>query len=151
MVFDTPEQLLDKIRLGEDSLLECKELVFAGGKVKGPRRDDIADELAAFANAHGGVLVFGVDDRTREVTGIPQERLDLAERFVRELVQDLIKPPLFRGHDRAVASLSMAERLVARGFGETVPLDTNNTPEGQARNRRVEFRILRGAGAVKAQ
>ena len=38
MVFDTPEQLLDKIRLGEDSLLECKEMAFAGGKVKGPRR-----------------------------------------------------------------------------------------------------------------
>jgi predicted HTH transcriptional regulator len=94
-VFDSAQRLLDKIRLGEDSLLECKEMVFAGGKVRGPGRDEVADELAAFANARGGVLVLGISDRTREIVGIPADRLDLAERFVRELVHDLIKPPLF--------------------------------------------------------
>ena len=92
---DSGARLLDKIRLGEDGLLECKAMVFAGGKVRGPRRDEVADELAAFANARGGILVLGVDDRTREIVGIPTDRLDLAERFVRELVQDLVKPPLF--------------------------------------------------------
>ena len=92
---DSAARLLDKIRLGEDGLLECKAMVFAGGKVRGPRRDEVADELAAFANARGGILVLGVDDRTREIVGIPADCLDLAERFVRELVQDLVKPPLF--------------------------------------------------------
>lgn len=94
VVFDSAERLLDKIRLGEDSLLECKTMVFSDGRVKGPSRDEVADELAAFANARGGVLVLGVDDRTREIAGIPPDRLDLAERFVQELIQDLIKPPL---------------------------------------------------------
>lgn len=93
-MFDTPERLLDKIRLGEDSVLECKALVFADGRVKGPGRDEMADELAAFANARGGVLVLGVDDRTRDIVGIPPDRLDAAERFVQELIQDLIRPPL---------------------------------------------------------
>lgn len=32
-----------------------------------------------------------------------------------------------------------AERLTARGFGATVPHDTNDTAEGRARNRRVEL------------
>ncbi len=32
-------------------------------------------------------------------------------------------------------------RLTAEGFGETKPLDTNRTPQGRARNRRVEFHI----------
>jgi len=126
MVFDTPEQLLDRIRLGEDSLLECKEMVFAGDKVKGPRRDDIADELAAFANAHGGVFVFGVDDRTHAVTGIPQDRLDLAELFVGEVVQDLVKPPLLPriervelvdadGQPRAVVKVDVPRSLFVHG------------------------------------
>jgi outer membrane protein OmpA-like peptidoglycan-associated protein len=32
-----------------------------------------------------------------------------------------------------------AERLSARGYGATVPKDTNDTPDGRARNRRVEL------------
>jgi OOP family OmpA-OmpF porin len=30
-------------------------------------------------------------------------------------------------------------RLTARGFGDTKPIDSNDTPEGRANNRRVEF------------
>ncbi len=35
-----------------------------------------------------------------------------------------------------------AERITAKGFGETQPKTTNDTQEGQAINRRVEFNIL---------
>lgn len=86
--------LLEKIRLGEDSTLELKELRFAGEKVSAPRREQLADELAAFANARGGTCLLGVEDATREVVGIPLERLDLAEAFVRELCHDSVEPPL---------------------------------------------------------
>jgi len=34
-------------------------------------------------------------------------------------------------------------RLVAKGYGESKPIDTNDTPEGQANNRRVEFTVLK--------
>ena len=30
-------------------------------------------------------------------------------------------------------------RLTTKGFGDTKPIDTNDTPEGKANNRRVEF------------
>jgi outer membrane protein OmpA-like peptidoglycan-associated protein len=32
-----------------------------------------------------------------------------------------------------------AGRLTIAGFGSSKPIDTNNTPEGKAQNRRVEF------------
>ncbi len=35
-----------------------------------------------------------------------------------------------------------AERLQAEGFGLTRPVDTNETDEGRARNRRVDFIII---------
>lgn len=64
-MFDTPAELLAKIRLGEDSLLELKAVRFSGKKVAGPSRSDLADELAAFGNFVSGVVVLGVDDKTR--------------------------------------------------------------------------------------
>ena len=66
---DTSAQLAGRIRLGEDSSLELKEVTVAGGRITGPRRDQLADELAAFANANGGTLVLGVEDRTRRING----------------------------------------------------------------------------------
>ena len=93
-MFDSKEELSEKIRLGEDSLFELKAVRFAGDKVRGPARDDLADELAAFANAREGVLLLGVDDKTRQVEGIPLDKLDIVESLVREVCNDTIKPPL---------------------------------------------------------
>ena len=90
----TRSELLEKIRLGEDTFLELKEVKFAGGKVRGPTQDGLADELAAFANSAGGVLLLGVEDTSREVLGIPMERLDAVERLVRDACEQSIKPPL---------------------------------------------------------
>ena len=92
-MFATRSELLDKIRLGEDSLLECKEVRFAGGKIRGPVQNDLADEIAAFANTRGGVLVLGVHDKTREIVGIPVERLNAVEALVRQACEDSIEPP----------------------------------------------------------
>lgn len=93
-MFDNPNDLLEKIRLGEDSFLELKEVRLSGKRVTDPHRDSLADELAAFANSRGGVCVLGVDDDTRDILGIPPESLDSVVDFVRSLCLDSIKPSL---------------------------------------------------------
>ncbi|TAN08688.1 MAG: transcriptional regulator [Rhodanobacteraceae bacterium] len=93
-MFATRGELLEKIRLGEDSFLELKEVRFAGGKIRGPDQDNLADRLAAFANTAGGVLLLGVEDTRREVLGIPLDRLDAVETLVRQACEQSIKPAL---------------------------------------------------------
>jgi len=88
------EHLARRIRLGEDTSLELKRVLLAGDRVKEPDRKDVADELAGMANRKGGTLVLGVADRTREVLGIPLERIDRVETWIREICNDLINPPL---------------------------------------------------------
>lgn len=93
-MFDSPGELLQKIRLGEDTSLELKTVQFRGDRVSEPKRDELADELAAIANTHDGVLVLGVDDKTRDIDGIPVERIEAAERYVYEICNESIKPPV---------------------------------------------------------
>ena len=93
-MFDSPDELLRKIRLGEDSTLELKSVRFRGGRVAGPSRDDLADELAAMANTRPAVCVLGVDDGSRDIEGIPIERLDAVEHLIREVCLDSITPIL---------------------------------------------------------
>ncbi len=88
----TLEQLLDMIRLGEDSGAEFKEVRFSGDRVVGPSKERLAKEISALANAKGGWLVLGVDDKTRKVLGIPVGQLDALNRFVEETCNDAIKP-----------------------------------------------------------
>ena len=90
----SPHKLLSRIATGEDTYLELKEVVFSGQVVKGPKRSSLADEIAAFSNAHGGKLVLGVDDHTREILGIPFEKLDSVGNLVTEICHDAIDPPV---------------------------------------------------------
>ena len=87
------ELIRRQLRLGEDSGWEFKEVEFRGDQPAGHPRDDWADEIAAFANARGGVLLLGVTDGG-EVPGMSRERLDALERMVGEICRDSIKPAI---------------------------------------------------------
>jgi ATP-dependent DNA helicase RecG len=128
-VLNTHVELLEKIRLGEDSLLALKEVRFTGQKVSAPHRDSLADELAAFANGRGGVCVLGVDDR-REVVGIALERLDLVEGFVRQLCVDTITPPLAPVIERLTLPNSMREQLPVLKLEVASSLLVHRSPGG---------------------
>jgi predicted HTH transcriptional regulator len=93
-MFETTDKLLRQVRLGEDASLELKNLEYKGNQISGPHRNSMADELAAMANTYTGVILFGVDDKTKAIRGIPPEKLDIVETWLRGICNDLIEPPL---------------------------------------------------------
>ena len=82
-MFDSLAELTEKIYLGEDSTIEFKREL--------PHRESLADEIAAFANASGGVILIGVDDDS-EIIGMDRQDLDRTERTVVEICRDNIDP-----------------------------------------------------------
>ncbi|NKB77266.1 MAG: transcriptional regulator [Gammaproteobacteria bacterium] len=89
---DLVRELVYQLRLGEDSAYEFKAVEFKGKKIQSPHKDSIADEISAFANTGGGILVLGVHDKTREVFGISTENLDEVELWLTNIVNDKISP-----------------------------------------------------------
>ena len=87
------EEIKRQIRLGEDNLWEFKEIVFAGNVPKSPKRDDIADELAAFANTSGGVVLCGVTN-SGDFQGMSREQMDRLEVLLVEICTNMIKPSI---------------------------------------------------------
>ena len=87
------EDIIRQMRLGEDSHWEFKEIEFVGNVPRSPRRGDLADELAAFANTDGGVVLCGVTNNG-DVQGMSREQMDALERLVVEVCTDMINPPV---------------------------------------------------------
>ncbi|MGI6353980.1 MAG: helix-turn-helix domain-containing protein [Lentisphaeria bacterium] len=103
-MFETTDELLKQIRLGEDSSLELKDLRYKGNQVNDPHRNSMADELAAMANTANGVFVLGVDDKSRTVVGIPEDKLDVVETWVSAAYATISSSPSFSaGFERSLS------------------------------------------------
>ncbi len=69
---------------------------------------------------------------------------------------DWINTPLSKQRAAAVVAWLTkkgvdAKRMESAGFGKTRPIDTNDTPEGMANNRRVEFHIVTPASPSRGE
>ncbi|MFN8134607.1 MAG: OmpA family protein [Bacteroidales bacterium] len=45
-------------------------------------------------------------------------------------------------YDFLVLNGIQATRLTYKGYGESTPIDSNQTPDGRAKNRRTEFKVI---------
>ena len=157
------QDLANRIRLGEDGGLELKEVHFKGRRIEGPKRAELADEFAAFANSEGGLFVLGVNDKTRMVTGIPLDRLDVVEDLVQEVCNDSIQPPLEAGIYRDELPVSSKPGLEGSSISKPVlvvqipqSLFVHKSPGGYFRRigsskRQIEPMALQRLMTMRAQ
>ena len=90
------DEIAQRLRLGEKGGWEFKAIVFAGDQPRSPRRDDLADEIAAFANADGGVLLCGSTD-AGDMRGMSRPQMDALDRLVVEACTEAIRPRVLPG------------------------------------------------------
>ncbi len=67
-----PVDLIEEIHIGNNSRIEFKSAL--------PDKNILANDIAAFANAQGGVILIGVD-KHRTIVGIDRNHLDIVEKI----------------------------------------------------------------------
>ncbi len=63
-------------------------------KLAAPRAVDLAERLCGMANAKGGMVIIGVEDATRKVVGVPDERIGETMDVILRAARQVIKPEL---------------------------------------------------------
>jgi outer membrane protein OmpA-like peptidoglycan-associated protein len=92
--------------------------------------DAVLGQVARVLAEHPELEVVEVQGHTDD-TGTPELNQRLSDERARAVVTWLV------GHGVA------ASRLVPKGYGQERPIADNATDEGRAKNRRVEFRVVR--------
>lgn len=96
-----------------------------------PRSSRLLKNIATVIVNHPENELVRVEGHTDNV-GVAAYNLSLSDRRARSVVRTLIKFGVAK------------ERLIAKGYGETKPMASNDKERGRARNRRVEFIVVGG-------
>jgi OmpA-OmpF porin, OOP family len=122
------------IQIAKGQILILEQVKFkTNSDVILPESDEILTAVAQTLTDHPELLLVEVQGHTDSVGGVRFNQ-GLSERRARSVIRWLTT----RG---GIAR----QRLVGKGFGLTVPVDSNRTDEGRQNNRRVEFHIRKTA------
>ena len=73
----------------------CRETIRVQFKREFTSQKEIAKEMIAFANSHGGVILFGVEDKTGELLGLSYEQIQQTSRELANTAQEQVKPTIY--------------------------------------------------------
>jgi large repetitive protein len=120
----------DLVRFAGTQIMTLKPIHFeVNSSVIKSDSEAIVQEMAAVITSHPEIVQLSIDGHT-DSKGNPDKNLKLSQGRADSVRTFLI-------------NLGIApERLVARGYGDTMPIADNATPDGRTKNRRVEFNIM---------
>ncbi len=119
----TTAQIMEKIKAGESSEVEFEEVRTSGMKVVVPYRQGLSDELAAFANQSGGIVIFGIADNTQQIVGVSPSGIQPLVSYISEICHDSVDPPIVDFHVDIVRVMDEAgdeRRLVYVQVGKSL-------------------------------
>lgn len=80
-------ELIDIIGAGETSKVQFKREL--------DNQDKVAAELIAFSNSKGGMLLFGVEDKTGEMVGLEYDAIQRTSNAISNIANELVKPTVY--------------------------------------------------------
>jgi len=79
-------ELIERISNGEDSYTQFKENI--------TNNDKLAEELVAFSNSKGGVLIIGVSDNN-DIVGLSDDDIRRLNQLIGNVINSNITPPIY--------------------------------------------------------
>lgn len=73
----------------------CGETTRVQFKREFTTQKEMAKEMIAFANSRGGVILFGVEDKTGELRGLTYEQLQQTSRELGNTAQEQVRPTIY--------------------------------------------------------
>jgi ATP-dependent DNA helicase RecG len=142
-------ELQARILRGEDETLELKTSV--------PTPDVIANQLASFSNAKGGLLVIGVKEPS-QIIGVNVERakssIEAAQRYLSPRISVDVEVHSIDGKDIVVANVPEASHLIATRGSYYRRVGTHTRPltadeiVGHAREKGANDAVIKELSAV---
>jgi predicted HTH transcriptional regulator len=115
----TGQELGEILKGGESSKVQFKERL--------PHIDSLAHELIAFSNSRGGMILFGIDDKTGEARGLSFGEIQEVNRQVANAASQKVFPPIFVTTETiSVNGNNTVAVFVDEGIGKPYK-DTNGT------------------------
>ncbi len=125
-----PDQAPSRVQVQKEKIVITEKVFFEYNRADiKPISFELLQEVAKVINETPRIKLIQVEGHT-DSDGSDSYNLKLSQSRAQAVVDFLVQ----NGVD--------ASRLVAKGFGESLPIDTNASTEGKAKNRRVEFTIL---------
>ncbi len=131
---DTADVFKDRLKkvplaiLKKDAVVQLQDITFETGKADlKPESNEELDRLVSLLEGNQTIKVE-ISAHTDDV-GNDDSNMKLSEKRAKTVVDYLVSKNI------------KAERMTAKGYGETQPLVPNDTDENKAKNRRVQFKI----------
>ena len=131
---DTADVFKDRLKkvplavLKKDAVVQLQDITFETGKAElKPDSNEELDRLVSLLEGNQAIKVE-ISAHTDDV-GNDDSNLKLSEKRAKTVVDYLTSKGI------------KADRMTAKGYGETQPLAANDTDENKAKNRRVQFKI----------
>jgi predicted HTH transcriptional regulator len=117
----TSIEILDIIGAGETSKVQFKR--------EFDNQDKIADEMIAFSNSKGGMLLFGVEDKSGKIIGLNFKEIQVIGNKLATIANELVKPLIYITTEVVIVEIGGVKHCILVAYideGLSKPYKDNN-------------------------